>query len=489
MVHTRMEARLDNLEKGFEARIDNLEVRFNNLERGFENLLEMVQNINQTLQQGGNSLGDSGIGAEGNLEGRNGSRSGATEERWRKLEIPLFSGDDVYEWVSRVERYFNLKGVLEQERLQAEQENKRKGSFENKEPGQREDSIDEEEEPVEETNIKIVVAKKEIETEVEMHVRTAEEFDKSQLSVEQPDWVACVVFETTPAEQVVNLLQNRDVVLFQNKRKRDAVKENNFLGLMGQTQLIQVVYLRTKSVLPGILQGDKSDSFLYGSVDNGRKICWNEDFYSKVSEAAKRLHLKEHLVLDGSGNVFKLAAPVECKGIVGGDDRHYLLDLLRAQAAETSKSKEKNFEGADDLASDSQNATDADKPDITEEEKIKDVKELTSSSTEASGCKEDIVFNPNVFTEFKPAGSPEEIAADEDNVRKISLYLIDVVLPKFVQDLCTLEVSPMDSQTFKQKLEAAFGEVFKGSWLQEGLRGFSFDPGGTWLSVATSYSP
>lgn len=38
-------------------------------------------------------------------------------------------------------------------------------------------------------------------------------------------------------------------------------------------------------------------------------------------EAAKRLHLKEHTVLDESGNAFKLAAPVECKGIVGSDDR------------------------------------------------------------------------------------------------------------------------------------------------------------------------
>lgn len=38
-------------------------------------------------------------------------------------------------------------------------------------------------------------------------------------------------------------------------------------------------------------------------------------------EAAKRLHLKDHAVHDGSGNVFKLAAPVECKGIVGSDDR------------------------------------------------------------------------------------------------------------------------------------------------------------------------
>ncbi|GAB2289060.1 hypothetical protein Dimus_023362 [Dionaea muscipula] len=38
-----------------------------------------------------------------------------------------------------------------------------------------------------------------------------------------------------------------------------------------------------QSVLPGILQGDKSQSLLYGSVDNGKKICWNEDFHSKVS--------------------------------------------------------------------------------------------------------------------------------------------------------------------------------------------------------------
>ena len=47
-------------------------------------------------------------------------------------------------------------------------------------------------------------------------------------------------------------------------------------------------------------------------------------FLFQVSEAAKRLYLKEHSVLDGSGNVFKLAASVECKGIVGGDDRWFL---------------------------------------------------------------------------------------------------------------------------------------------------------------------
>jgi hypothetical protein len=45
--------------------------------------------------------------------------------------------------------------------------------------------------------------------------------------------------------------------------------------------------------------------------------------------------------------------------------------------------------------------------DLAKEEKTEDVKELASAANDASGCKEDIVFNPNVFTEFKLAGSPE----------------------------------------------------------------------------------
>ncbi|KAL6958684.1 hypothetical protein U1Q18_028264 [Sarracenia purpurea var. burkii] len=42
---------------------------------------------------------------------------------------------------------------------------------------------------------------------------------------------------------------------------------------------------------------------------------------AQVLEAAKSLHLKERTVFDGSGNVFKLDAPVECKSIIGSDDR------------------------------------------------------------------------------------------------------------------------------------------------------------------------
>ncbi|XP_047980101.1 clustered mitochondria protein-like isoform X1 [Salvia hispanica] len=253
-----------------------------------------------------------------------------------------------------------------------------------------------------------------------------------------------------------------------------------------------------QSVLPGILQGDKSDSLLYGSVDNGKTICWSEDFHTKVLEASKRLHLKEHTVLDGSGNAVKLAAPVECKGIVGSDDRHYLLDLMRVTPRDANyngpgsrfcilrpelitafchaEAGEKSSPGCESqeenpVASDSSGADNGDESVKSEENaesattdsqlQSQDAVDGEKPNIDECGCHfngkdatKEILFNPNVFTEFKLSGNPEEIAADEENVRKASLYLKDVALPKFIHDLCTLEVSPMDGQTLTEALHA-----------------------------------
>ncbi|GER48746.1 clustered mitochondria protein homolog [Striga asiatica] len=266
-----------------------------------------------------------------------------------------------------------------------------------------------------------------------------------------------------------------------------------------------------QSVLPGILQGDKSDSLLYGSVDNGKKICWSEDFHSKVLEAAKRLHLKEHTVLDGAGNVFKLAAPVECKGIVGSDDRHYLLDLMRVtprdanytgpgsrfcilrpeliygychrEKAEAAKMSNCGTELEDNSVSDSLDVNNAGNVEKTEEHVasaacrkpddensgMQSLQKCDSHSSNKTSRKERF-FNPNVFTDFKLAGSEEEISADEEDVRKASLYLIDVVLPKFIQDLCALDVSPMDGQTLTEALHAHGINVRYIGKVSEGVR-------------------
>lgn len=42
-----------------------------------------------------------------------------TKNRWRKLEISIFSGDDALGWTQRLERYFSLREVSEDERMQA----------------------------------------------------------------------------------------------------------------------------------------------------------------------------------------------------------------------------------------------------------------------------------------------------------------------------------------------------------------------------------
>ncbi|KAK4481775.1 hypothetical protein RD792_012686 [Penstemon davidsonii] len=202
-----------------------------------------------------------------------------------------------------------------------------------------------------------------------------------------------------------------------------------------------------ESVLLGLLPGDKSDSLLYGSADNGKTIRWSEDFHSKMLEAAQRLHLKEHAVLDGSGNVVKLAAPIECKGILGSDGRHYLLALMRATP------RDANYYGPGSRFC------------ILRPELItrflhlsigvfgyrigshivlgfhRMLKMVRKADSEESANTE-IFFNPN------------ELAADEENVRKASLYLTDIVLPKFILDLSTLEVLPMDGQTLTEALHS-----------------------------------
>ncbi|XWS32553.1 hypothetical protein CRYUN_Cryun23aG0167800 [Craigia yunnanensis] len=179
-----------------------------------------------------------------------------------------------------------------------------------------------------------------------------------------------------------------------------------------------------QSVLPGILQGDKSDSLLYGSVDNGKKICWNEDFHSKVLEASKCLHLKEHTVLDASANVFKLAAPVECKGIVGSDDRHYLLGLMKATP------RDANYTGPGSPFC------------ILRPELITAFCQARAAESSKSEGEVIVATDSSKVAGVEALVGTEahEAATSDDN--------------QFIQDLCTLEVSPMDGQTLTEALHA-----------------------------------
>uniref|UniRef100_A0A2N9FQD8 Clu domain-containing protein n=1 Tax=Fagus sylvatica TaxID=28930 RepID=A0A2N9FQD8_FAGSY len=286
------------------------------------------------------------------------------------------------------------------------------------------------------------------------------------------------------------------------------------------------------SNVPAETQLTESEQATYASANNdlkGTKAYQEADVSGLYNLAMAIIDYRGHRVVAQKiaklllSLGYKLAAPVECKGIVGSDDRHYLLDLMRvtprdanytgpgsrfcilrpelitafcqAQAAERSKCKS---EGDAHVTTDSSTVVGVDEQvrmvanataafdclivvfllglncilegkkktlaaavivgNITKEGRDENVKDCASSQAETEP-REEILFNPNVFTEFKLSGNQEasldlEIVEDEENVRKVSSYLTNVVLPKFVQDLCTLEVSPMDGQTLTEALHA-----------------------------------
>lgn len=42
-----------------------------------------------------------------------------SKQKWQKLTIPIFDGEDAFGWTSRVEQYFELEGVGDHEKIQA----------------------------------------------------------------------------------------------------------------------------------------------------------------------------------------------------------------------------------------------------------------------------------------------------------------------------------------------------------------------------------
>lgn len=49
----------------------------------------------------------------------------------------------------------------------------------------------------------------------------------------------------------------------------------------------------------------------------------------QLSKAGQQLKIMPHSVTSANGETVELCSSVECKGIIGNDGRHYILDLLR----------------------------------------------------------------------------------------------------------------------------------------------------------------
>lgn len=84
-----------------------------------------------------------------------------------------------------------------------------------------------------------------------------------------------------------------------------------------------------QSIIPGILEREQEQSVVYGSIDFGKTVVTHEKYLELLSSAGQTLKVLPHSVVDEKGQSIELCSSVECKGIIGNDGRHYILDLLR----------------------------------------------------------------------------------------------------------------------------------------------------------------
>uniref|UniRef100_A0A6Q2XLC7 Clustered mitochondria protein homolog n=1 Tax=Esox lucius TaxID=8010 RepID=A0A6Q2XLC7_ESOLU len=84
-----------------------------------------------------------------------------------------------------------------------------------------------------------------------------------------------------------------------------------------------------QSIIPGILEREQEQSVIYGSIDFGKTVVSHGKYLDLLEKTSRPLKVQKHNVLNEKDEAVELCSSVECKGIIGNDGRHYILDLLR----------------------------------------------------------------------------------------------------------------------------------------------------------------
>jgi len=113
------------------------------------------------------------------------------------------------------------------------------------------------------------------------------------------------------------------------------VKVYNAVDLEGLFTLGTVVLdyrgyrVTAQSIIPGILEREQEQSVVYGSIDFGKTVVTHAKYLDLLQKAGNQLKILPHKVVNDKQEDVELCSSVECKGIIGNDGRHYILDLLR----------------------------------------------------------------------------------------------------------------------------------------------------------------
>lgn len=83
--------------------------------------------------------------------------------------------------------------------------------------------------------------------------------------------------------------------------------------------------------VPGIFTDlpDEESRIAYGSIENDSAIVADKTFVDGLKGIADAFHLKKHVAFDVKGNGVELVTPSSANGVLGNDNRKYILDLNR----------------------------------------------------------------------------------------------------------------------------------------------------------------
>ena len=257
-----------------------------------------------------------------------------------------------------------------------------------------------------------------------------------------------------------------------------------------------------QSIVPGIFkQREPGEQQIdYGGVEGKEVVTENEAFVPLFEQLSKALRVKKHPVWDKEGKRHDLEGSIETKGLLGTDGRRYVLDLYRITPVDVHWI-EKHWE----VASESSEAGNAElryphrmcvlRPELVESywrSKLGDyVKSELAKKKEIEGTSErgeegvpkdiaengglvrngqgkksadndrpdisgfQLVLNPDVFSGQQPQteAEKEEWSKDEEQVRAVSNYLLEEIIPHLIRDLQDGQVGfPMDGQSLSSLL-------------------------------------
>ncbi|OQS06839.1 eukaryotic translation initiation factor 3 subunit [Thraustotheca clavata] len=281
------------------------------------------------------------------------------------------------------------------------------------------------------------------------------------------------------------------------------VKAYNAADVTGLHTLATVVidYLGVRiigqSIIPGILQGEAASKLVYGSVDGGKTIASNPAMHAMMQQASETLLIADRSLKplgftgdeqappasgEATTEVVSLCGPVEAKGILGADNRHYILDLVRITPKDwsyynpesttiTEKSRATLLAEAD-----TGKYTALLRPELVQlfarwkanqekaklnkakegEDKTKD--EVAEKADEAKEEEEEelatLRYNTNVFMNY-PACTDAAVATEDETVAKDAAnYLQTMVIPAFVADLRRGAMYPVDGTALTDMFHA-----------------------------------